>query len=156
MIAANHDKTNAILVTLNMSKVYSPVDDLAVPMGRKPAAVTSVPESIGHAVLAYANVAADNFSKPSSSFLTIISTTIMASSTSNPNAMISAPVEMRCRSILKICIAKNVAISTNGIVSATTAPARHPSDKKLTASTMATASSSERMKVPTASFTTFG
>ena len=40
-----------MVVTLNMSKVYSPVDDLAVAIGRKPAAVTSVPESISQAVV---------------------------------------------------------------------------------------------------------
>ncbi len=52
MIAANHEITSAIVVTLNISKVYSPVADLASAIGRKPAAVTSVPESIGQAVVA--------------------------------------------------------------------------------------------------------
>jgi hypothetical protein len=40
----------ASVVTLNMSKVYSPVDERASAMGRNPAAVTSVPLSIGQAV----------------------------------------------------------------------------------------------------------
>jgi len=38
------------LVTAKMAKVYSPVTDLAMPMGRKPAAVISVPVSMGMAV----------------------------------------------------------------------------------------------------------
>ena len=43
--------------------------------------------------------------KPSSSFTIIISTAMMASSTSRPSAMISAPSVMRCRSsdIMEIC-----------------------------------------------------
>ena len=40
----------AVTVTAKMAKVYSPVTDLAMPMGRKPAAVMSVPVSIGLAV----------------------------------------------------------------------------------------------------------
>ena len=46
-----HDSTNAITVTAKMAKVYSPVTDLAMPMGRKPAAVMSVPVNIGMAVI---------------------------------------------------------------------------------------------------------
>ena len=37
-------------VTAKIAKVYSPVTDLAMPMGRKPAAVMSVPVSMGMAV----------------------------------------------------------------------------------------------------------
>ena len=49
--AANHEMSSAIVVTAKMPKVYSPVVDLAVAIGRKPAAVISVPESIGKAVV---------------------------------------------------------------------------------------------------------
>ena len=45
-----------------MAKVYSPVIDLAMPMGKKPTAVISVPVSIGMAVISYAKVAARNLS----------------------------------------------------------------------------------------------
>ena len=41
---------SAITVTANMAKVYSPTVDLAMPMGRKPVAVISVPVSMGMAV----------------------------------------------------------------------------------------------------------
>ena len=37
--------------TWKIERVYSPVDDWAVAMGRKPATVTRVPDSIGPAVL---------------------------------------------------------------------------------------------------------
>ena len=37
-------------VTAKMAKVYSPTADLAMPMGRKPTAVMSVPVSMGMAV----------------------------------------------------------------------------------------------------------
>ena len=70
--------------------------------------------------------------------------------------MISAPVEMRCRSMPKNRIARNVAASTSGMVSATTSPVRAPSDRKDTTSTIATASSRERMNSPTEFFTTAG
>ncbi|MDT4839946.1 hypothetical protein FQZ97_737500 [compost metagenome] len=45
-----HDSTSAITVTAKIAKVYSPVTDLAMPIGKKPAAVMSVPVSIGLAV----------------------------------------------------------------------------------------------------------
>ena len=48
--AAIHDSSNAIVTTSKIARVYSPVPDLAVAMGRKPAAVTRVPVSIGNAV----------------------------------------------------------------------------------------------------------
>ena len=48
----------AITVTAKIAKVYSPTVDLAMPMGRKPAAVMSVPVNIGMAVTSYAKVAA--------------------------------------------------------------------------------------------------
>ncbi len=41
---------SAAEVTAKIAKVYSPVTDLARPIGRKPAAVISVPVSIGIAV----------------------------------------------------------------------------------------------------------
>ncbi|MNU93774.1 hypothetical protein D3C71_837230 [compost metagenome] len=47
----NQLSTSAITVTAKMAKVYSPVVDLARPMGKKPAAVISVPVSIGMAVI---------------------------------------------------------------------------------------------------------
>ena len=39
-----------MVTTWNSERVYSPVPDFAVAIGRKPAAVTSVPVSIGNAV----------------------------------------------------------------------------------------------------------
>ncbi len=48
--AAIHDTTSAIVTTWNSERVYSPVLEAAVAIGRKPAAVTRVPVSIGNAV----------------------------------------------------------------------------------------------------------
>jgi len=67
----------------------------ANPTGRKPAAVISVPVSIGNAVDLYAKLAALTRSQPCSIFDAIISTAIIASSTSRPNDMMSAPSDMR-------------------------------------------------------------
>ena len=64
----------------------------------KPAAVTSVPVSIGKAVEVQAKEAARSRSQPCSSFTTIISIAMIASSTSRPSAMISAPSVTRWRS----------------------------------------------------------
>ena len=85
--------------TQKMPPAYSPALDLANPTGRNPTTVTSVPVSIGNAVLLHANVAAATRSYPSSIFTTIISTAMMASSTSRPRARISAPRLMRSRLI---------------------------------------------------------
>ena len=95
-------------------------------------------------------MAAEKRSKPSSILRAIISIAIIASSTSRPSAMTRAPVEMRCRSMPNQAISTKVPASTSGIVSATTAPARSPRLRKLTASTIATASASTFMKRPTA------
>ena len=49
--AANHDAIGAIADTSKIERVYSPVLDFASAIGRKPDTVTSVPVSIGNAVL---------------------------------------------------------------------------------------------------------
>ncbi len=49
-------------VTAKMAKVYSPVVELARPMGRNPAAVMSVPVSMGMAVASQVKVAARTMS----------------------------------------------------------------------------------------------
>ena len=64
--------------------------------------------------------------------------------------MISAPSEMRCRSMPVKLMTVNTAASTSGIDSATTAPARTPRLSRLTPSTMAIASHSASMKSSTA------
>ena len=122
--AANHDSTSATVVTANIANVYSPATDFASPTGRKPAAVIRVPVSIGIAVDRYAKPAASNFEKPSSSLRTIISTAMIASSTSSPSAMISAPSEILCSPMPNMYIARNVTASTSGIVRPTTRPGR--------------------------------
>src|SRR5262249_27980907 len=91
--ATTHDTTSARRTTANSVKEYSPAVLLAKPTGKKPTTETSVPVSIGNAVEVYANVAAANFVAPSSSFFTIISTAIIASSTRRPSAITSAPSE---------------------------------------------------------------
>ncbi|GAB1406226.1 hypothetical protein MASR1M8_01450 [Thermomonas brevis] len=99
--AANHDTTSAMATTWNSERVYSPVDDAAVAIGRKPAAVTRVPVSIGKAVLSHANAAAFSRLKPCSILIAIISTAMIASSTSRPSASTSAPSEILCRPMPK-------------------------------------------------------
>ena len=49
--AANHEISRASVTTAKIANVYSPVVDRAVAIGTKPAAVISVPVSIGNAVL---------------------------------------------------------------------------------------------------------
>ena len=49
--AASQDSNSAMADTSKIERVYSPVADLASAMGRKPETVTSVPVSIGKAVL---------------------------------------------------------------------------------------------------------
>ncbi|MNT33192.1 hypothetical protein D3C72_1691050 [compost metagenome] len=94
--------------------------------------------------------------QPCSSFSAIISTAMMASSTSRPSAMISEPSEMRCRSMPSRYMARKVIASTSGMDSATTMPLRTPRLRKHTASTITTASISTFMNSPTAFFTTCG
>ena len=49
--AITQEISSASVTTAKMVNVYSPVDERAVAMGRKPTAVISVPVSIGKAVL---------------------------------------------------------------------------------------------------------
>ena len=90
---------------------------------------------------------------------------MMASSTSRPRAMISAPSDILCRSMSKMRMNKNVIASTSGMVSATTRPGRassrnglvcKPSATKLTISTMTTASINVWMNSPTDAVTARG
>ena len=48
--ATNHETISEMPTTQKIELVYSPALDLAKPTGTKPAAVTSVPVSIGNAV----------------------------------------------------------------------------------------------------------
>ena len=70
--------------------------------------------------------------------------------------MISAPSVMRCRSRPRNAIAMNTMASTSGTEVATTMPERQPSETKLTASTIASASRNERVNSNTAASTTLG
>ena len=63
-------------------------------------------------------------SQPCSSFTIIISTAMMASSTSRPSAMISAPSEMRWKSMPSSIMPTKVMASTSGTDSATMMPVR--------------------------------
>ena len=154
--ATNQDATSAIATIQKMPPAYSPTAELAKPIGRKPAAVTSVPVSIGNAVDSQAKDAARTRSQPCSIFTTIISTAMMASSTSRPSAMISAPSVMRCRSSDIAFMTMKTIASTSGTDSATTMPVRQPSATKETNSTIASASMKECTNSPTACSTTLG
>ena len=52
--ATIHDRISEMPTTWNSEYTYSPEPDFAKPTGRKPAAVISVPVSIGNAVAVYA------------------------------------------------------------------------------------------------------
>ena len=79
---------------------------------------------------------------------------LMASSTSKVSAMMSAPSEMRCRSMLTNSMTGNTIASVSGIESATIAPARTPRLMTLTAMMMAIACHSDVMNSPIALRTT--
>src|SRR5581483_1146747 len=142
--------------TSKMERVYSPVLDLASAMGRKPDTVTSVPVSIGNAVLVYANAAARVRLHPCSSFTAIISTAMIASSTSSPSASTSVPSETLFRPIPNRYMHNDVTASTIGMEITTTMPVRRPSETKLTTSTIATASATASTKSSTECLTVSG
>ena len=97
-----------------------------------------------------------SLAQPSSSLHSIISTAIIASSTSSPSAIINAPSEIFCNVIPIASIARNTAHSTSGMLTSTTSPARSPRLMKHTASTITTASPSDWVNSPIDSSTTFG
>ena len=70
--------------------------------------------------------------------------------------MISAPSEMRCRSMPNSYMSAKVAARTSGMVIATTRPARQPIEMNETISTMASASISASANSSMASVTTAG
>ena len=81
---------------------------------------------------------------------------VMALSTSSDSAMISAPREMRCRSMSAICMMGKTIASVSGNDRATIRPARPPSAAKLTTRMMAIACHSDSMNSPMAVSTTCG
>ena len=139
-----------------MPPAYSPVVDFEKPIGMKAAVVMSAPVSRGIAVAAYEKAAALTRSHPSSIFTTIISTAMMPSSTSRPSAMISDPSDTRSRFQPIASITSATTPSTIGTESPTTMPVRQPRLNRHTASTIASASSSERSNSQTDSLTTVG
>ena len=153
-IATTHEHSRAISTTANREKQYSPALDAAKPTGINPAIITRVPVSIGNAVVVNARVAACRRESPASRRETMVSTVIMASSTSRPSAIISAPSEMRCRPIPASIIPAKVMARTSGIAAATTSPARSPRETNETARTITTASVRTLIKPLTASLTT--
>ena len=152
--ATIHDRVSDIAMTTKSEKVYSPALELLKPIGRKPATVTSVPDSIGKAIDVQAKLAAFSRVSPISIRETIVSMAIIASSTRRPRAMMSAPSEMRWRFSPAYSMPMKVMARTSGIDSVTTNPARKPRLMKLTASTIATASNNAWVKPPTDSSTT--
>ena len=79
---------------------------------------------------------------------------LMASSTSRVSAIMSAPSDMRCRSMLTDSITGNTTASVSGIEAATIAPARKPRLTTLTTMMMAMACHSDSMNSPIALCTT--
>jgi len=145
-----------MLTTAKIEKVYSPAPLFAKPIGTKPAAVTNDPVNIGNANVLYANVAACSLLSPCARREVMTSIVVMASSTSRPKAMMSAPRETRCRSIPASSMIGNTTATVSGIESATTVPARIPRLTKLTAMMMAIACQSDVVKSRMACSTTKG
>ena len=139
-----------------MPPAYSPEVDLAMPTGRKPAAVTRVPVSMGKAVEVQAKVAAFMRDQPASSFTTMVSTAMMASSTRRPRERMRAPSEMRWSSMPISSITTKTAASVRGTARATTTPTRRPSEAKETRRTTPRATTNLKRNSPTASPMTSG
>ena len=74
---------------------------------------------------------------------------MMASSTSRPSASTKVPSDTLCKPMPNISMNSAVTASTTGMEITTTMPVRKPNDTKLTISTMATASATERRKSST-------
>lgn len=81
---------------------------------------------------------------------------MMASSTSRPSASTSVPSETLCRPMPNMSMNSAVTASTTGIEITTTMPVRSPSETRLTISTMATASATERRNSSTENDTALG
>ena len=77
--------------------------------------------------------------RPGRQRVVMTSTVVIASSTSRPSAMIRAPSEMRCRSMLERLHDRKVIARVSGIEAATIAPGRMPRLTMLTAMMMAMA-----------------
>ena len=154
--ATSHDVTRVIPTTQKIPPAYSPEVDLAKPTGRKPATVINVPENMGNAVLVQAKVAASSRLQPCSIFTAIISTAMIASSTSNPSDKIKAPSVMRSRFIPMLCMITSEIAKTKGTLKATTIPVRIPKLRNETISTITNASKNDLRNSPTDASTTCG
>ncbi len=99
-------------------------------------------------------MAARSFSSPSARRIVMASIVLMASSTSSDSAMMSAPSDMRCKSMLTYCITGKTTASVSGIENATIAPALSPRLMTLTAMMIAIACQSDSMNSPMALCTT--
>ncbi len=107
--------------TAKSEKVYSPAE-LARKLraGTKPAIVTSVPASIGKRITCGRRRSRPSLVVALRQTVVMASIVVMASSTSKASAMISAPREMRCISILAISIIEKTIASVSGIAVAIT------------------------------------
>ena len=124
--ATNQETMSAIVTTAKIENVYSPAALRAKPIGTKPAMVTKVPVSIGIVSVLYAKEAASSLLSPCAKRVVITSIVVIALSTSRLSEMISAPSEMRWRSICIACMIGNTIAMVSGIVSATTEPGLNP------------------------------
>ena len=148
--ATNQETMSAMLTTAKIEKVYSPAELAAKPIGTKPAMVTNDAGEHGKRQRLVGERRGLFLASPAASRVVMASIVVMASSTSRASAMISAPSEMRCRSMPTNSMTGNTIASVSGIDSATTAPARTPRLTKLTAMMIAIACHSEVMNSPIA------
>jgi len=148
--ATIQETISAVATTQKMPPAYSPTAERAKPIGTKPTAVASVPQNMGAAVTVQAWAAAFATSQPSSSFTSMDSIAMIASSTRSPSAMISAPSEMRSSAMPSASITMKVRPSVAGTAMPTISPARSPMARMLTPITTASAIRNLPSKRPTA------
>ena len=118
-------------------------------------AITVAPSS-GQTVCLTTSLAACNLDSPRFMPTRIPSVTTMALSTSIPSAIISAPREIRCRSMASTFITMNVPRMVSSSTPPISTPERKPMNTSKTAITMATASPRFSMKALTDLSTSLG
>ena len=136
--------------------MYSPVASSDRPMGANAMMAITVAPSSGQMVWRTISTAASSFDIPRFMPTRMPSVTTMALSTSMPRAIISAPREIRCRSMastfMTIKVPRMVSSSTPPI----SRPERTPMNTSNTAMTMAMASPRLSRKAPTELSTSWG
>ena len=150
MTATNQEAISAKPTIQKMLPAYSPALDQAKPTGVKPMIVISVPESMRRRGSRHRR--RPWCARKPSSFTTIISMAMMASSTRSPREMmISAPSVIRSNARPVSSMMTKTTASVSGTAAATTMPTRQPRLTRLTTMTTPRATKNLSMNSSTAS-----